>query len=97
MHNGLFRAHFRLPARIRYCNEWEKELDLGSPVCGLALINLIRKVNGGGLVRDGGRRVKKYSDGFCHTGHCNTNLNSQRFNKLSIPSNPVMAIKVMSR
>jgi len=49
VHNGLFRAHFRLPAGIRYCNEWEKELDLGNPVCGLALINLIRKVDGGGL------------------------------------------------
>lgn len=79
MHNGLFRAHFRLPARLRYCNEWEKELDLGNPVCGLALINLIRKVNGGGLVREGGREgggywraiqpeiVEKYLDGFLAT------------------------------
>lgn len=50
-----------MPARIRYCNEWEKELDLGKPVCGLALINLIRKVNGGGLVREGGRRRENYA------------------------------------
>lgn len=67
MHNGLFRAHFRLPARIRYCNEWEKGVDLGNPVCGLALINLIRKVE---WREEGSWRaiqpeiVKKYSDGF---------------------------------
>lgn len=70
MHNGLFRAHFGLPARIRYCAGGEKEVNLVNPVCGRALINLIRKVNLGELVGEGERRLnsarnQKYNDAFC--------------------------------
>ena len=50
-----------MPARIRYCNEWEKELDLGNPVCGLALINLIRK---GEWRRAGERRRQEAAELF---------------------------------
>ena len=52
-----------MPARIRYCNEWEKGVDLANPVCGLALINLIRRVNGGRKAREGGRRLESNSAG----------------------------------